>query len=75
MEGGRRFICASAVFPFGLPSHSNLLLQESFYHLKDSYVRDLWDDVFSSCKGSVGKLLVGHLLKDSSHLGEDVLGQ
>ena len=31
--------------------------------------------MFSSCEGSVVKLLVGHLLRDDSQLGEDVPGQ
>ena len=31
--------------------------------------------MFSSCEGSIGKLLAGHLLRDDSRLGEDVPGQ
>ena len=46
--------------------------QESFDHLKDGYLCNLWDDVFSSCEGSVGKLLAGHLLREGSRLGKDV---
>ena len=34
-----------------------------------------WEDVFSSCEGSAGKLLGDHLLRDGSRLGEDVSGQ
>ena len=47
----------------------------SFDHPKDGYVRDSWEDVFSSCERSVRKLLVDHLLRDGSRLGEDVPGQ
>ena len=72
MEGGRCFICTSAIFHFELPGYLNLPSQESFDHPKGSYVRDSWEDVFSSCEGLAGKLLVGHLLRDGSRLGEDV---
>ena len=57
------------------PTHLNLLPQESFNHLKDGYLRDSWEDVFSSCEGSTEKLLADHFLKDGSQLGEDVPGQ
>ena len=74
-KGGGRFICASTVFPFGEPSHPNLLSQGLFDHPKGGYVRDLWEDVFSSYEGSVGKLLAaGHLLRDGSRLQEEVPG-
>ena len=67
-NGGGRFICTTTVFPFGWPSHLNLPSQGSFDHPKGYYVRDSWEDVFSSCDGSAGKLLVGHLLRDGSRL-------
>ena len=68
-KGWGRFICASrAVLPFGYPSYSNLSPQESFDHPKCGYVRDSWKDVFSSCEGSVKKLLAGYLLRDDSRL-------
>ena len=38
-------------------------------------MRYSWEDVFSSYEGSTGKLLVSHLLRDESQLGEDVSGQ
>ena len=38
-------------------------------------MRGLWEDVFLSCEGSVGKSLDGHLLRDDNRLEEDVLGQ
>ena len=44
-------------------------------HLEDGYLRDWWENVFSMCEGSDDKLLVGHLLRDGSRLGEDVPGQ
>ena len=47
----------------------NLPPQGSYDHPKGGY------DVLSSCDGSAGKLLVGHLLRDGSRLEEDVLGQ
>ena len=53
----------------------NLPPQESFDHSKGGYVRDSWEYVFSSCEGSVRKLLAGHFLRDDSRLGEDVSGQ
>ena len=39
------------------------------------YVRGLGEDMFLSCKGSTGKLLADHLLRDDSRLEEAVLGQ
>ena len=74
LKGGRRFICASTVFPFGYPSHLNLSPQGSFDHSKGGYVHGLWEDVFLSCEGSTGKLLVDHLLRDGSRLEEDMSG-
>ena len=53
----------------------NLPPQESFDHPKGDYVRDSWENVCSSCKGSAGKLLDDHLLRDDSRLREDVFGQ
>ena len=35
-------------------------------------MRGLWEDVFLSYEGSVGKLLVDHLLRDGSRLEEDM---
>ena len=78
LRNGKRghFICTSGyVLPFKKPSYPNPPLQESFDHLKGGYVRDSWEDVFSSCKGSVGKLLVDHFLRDDSRLEENVFGQ
>ena len=43
---GRRFICASTVFPFGQSSPPNLPHQESFDHPKGGYVHGLWENVF-----------------------------
>ena len=37
-----------------------------------SYVRDLWEDMLLSCKGSVGKSLASHILRDNSRLEEGV---
>ena len=68
--GGRRFLC-----PSGLVLLPNLPPQESFDYPKGGYVRDSWEDVFSSCEGSAGKLLDAHFLRDGSRLGEDVSGQ
>ena len=64
-------VCSS----FWIAKYLNLPPQESFDHPKGGYVRDLWEDVFSSCEGSTGKLLAGHLLRDDSRLGEDVSRQ
>ena len=47
----------------------------SFDHSKDGYVRDSWEDVFSSCDELVGKLLDDHLLIEGSRLGEVVPGK
>ena len=56
-------------------SSKSFTSRESFDHLKDGYLRDSWEDVFSTCDGSVEKLLTDHLLRDDSRLGEDVSGQ
>ena len=72
--GGERFIFVLVNFPFGLPSYPNLPLQESFDHPKGGYIHDSWEDFFSSCEGSSGKLLASHILRDDSRLGEDVPG-
>ena len=66
-KGGRRFICTSTVFPFGCLSRPNLS-QGSFDHPKGGYIRGLWEDMFLSCKRSIGKSLVEHLLRDGSRL-------
>ena len=67
-RGGRRFICASIVFPFGWLSRPNLPPQGSFDHSKGGYIRGLWEDMFLSCERSVGESLAGHLLRDGSRL-------
>ena len=72
---GRRFTCASTIFPFGQLSRPNLPPQGSFDLPKGGYVRGLWEDMFLSCKGSVGKSFVGHLLRDGNRLEGGVLGQ
>ena len=56
-------------------SHPNLSTQKSFDHLKDCYLHDSWENMFSSYKGSIGKLLTDHLLRDDNRLEEDVIGQ
>ena len=38
-------------------------------------MHDLWENVFLSYEGSVGKLLADHFLRDGSRLKEDMLGQ
>ena len=48
--------------------------QGSFDHPNGSYIHGLWEDVFLSYEGSVGKLLTDHILRDDSRLEEDVPG-
>ena len=74
-KGGGRFICASTAFPFEFPSRPNFPPQGLFDHPKGGYLRGLYDDVLSSCKGSVGELLAGHFLRDNSWLGKNVSEQ
>ena len=65
--GGGRFICMSGpVLPFGKPSDPNLPPQESFDYPKGGYVLDSWEDVFSSCEGSAGKLLLTIFLETAA---------
>ena len=72
---GRLIFSSGPVLPLDNQVIPNLLLQESFDHPKGGYVCDSWEDVFSICEGSAGKLLVVHLLGDGSWLGDDVSGQ
>ena len=44
------------------------MLQGSFDHLQGDYIRGLWEDMLLSCKGSAGKSLASHLLRDGSRL-------
>ena len=43
-------------------------LQGSFDHLQGDYIRGLWENMLLSCKGSAGKSLASHLLRDGSRL-------
>ena len=74
-EGGTLDLRVGTYSSFWITKLFESFASRSFDHPKGDYIHDLWEDVFSSYEGSVGKLLAGHLLGDGSQLGDDVSEQ
>ena len=74
MEGRQALHLRANRFSFWIIKLSSLSPQGSVDHLKGGYVQGLWVNMFLNCKGSAGKSLAGHLLRDGSRLEEGMPG-